>query len=204
LQWFVKRFDKDVVPDDCQPFASAADVGDDPKDNNALSKMCQSLRDTMHIPHHNTEGTTLYLIMRTQEDLYLQYHVGKGGNFCLCIGCANCSSRTEYYQPQNEVDHMGWNPDSCHGRQLKQLPVVQQAYRAFLSIILNDPTLAIKHHCRHLQEDEHPPAQPQRQLTWDAQPQDAPTTGPAVAATASWDVGNTFNTINGGGGGGGL
>jgi hypothetical protein len=196
FQWFVKPFDKDVdkAPDDAAPFNSAADVGD-PNDLNPLYQMCQSVWDTLHI------SQSLYDTMRTREDLYLQYHQGKGGGFSLCIGCANCSSRTAHYYPQNEVGHMGWNPEDAKGKQLKQLPVVQQAFRAFLSIILDDPSLATKHHCRHLHED---PPLPQPQLTWE-EPQVAPTAGPpGPVAGEDWNVGRTFdNPGNGGGGGGG-
>ena len=156
-EWFTMRFDKDS-PESQSYFASACDVngpgaGPDAYGNNKLSNMCNSARDTFFIPYHNTHGTKLYLTMLRAPDLFLQWHNASSGGFYLCVGCANCSSVTKHYQPQNQVDELCLNPQSLLGKDLKKNLAVQQAFRSFLAAILEDPDLVAGERCRHLHSD---------------------------------------------------
>ena len=154
-EWFINYFDKDS-PESLGYFVSRRDVQADHW-NNTLQKQCTSARDTFDIPHHNTYGTTLYMKMMDRPDLFLQWHNAPSGGFYLCIGCANCSSVTGHYQPQNHVDELGLNPEPKKvNKAMKELPAVRSAFRAFLAAVLDAPDLAPGERCRHLHKDTAP------------------------------------------------
>jgi hypothetical protein len=123
---------------------------------NKLSKMCCSARDTFKVPYHNTHGTTLYGMMLDRPDLHIQWHNASSGGYYLCIGCANCSSVTGHYQPQNHMDDLGLNPLNLSTRALKESPEVQRAFRLFIAEVLGEPSLGEPSLCRHLHCDQRP------------------------------------------------
>jgi hypothetical protein len=77
-EWFVAPFNKDSVESQ-DYFASAADIATATWNYNKLQQMCSSACDVFHIPHHNSQGTTLYVLLQGRPDLYLQWHNPKGG-----------------------------------------------------------------------------------------------------------------------------
>ena len=142
-EWFVEFFNKHDAEADIQTeFANAEEhVAHGTWEGNTLFAMCCSARDTFSIPWHPTNGTTLYGMMLNRPDLSIQWHNVSSGGYSLCIGCANCSSKTGRYQPQNEMDRLGWNPEHLTPKQLKQAPGVRRAFRAFLAEVLGEPHL---------------------------------------------------------------
>ena len=147
-EWFTCPFDKDSV-ETREYFANVRDVTRDEQGQlnhwqNQLQKHCTSAKDSFQLPWHRTMGSTLYAMMLERRDLFVSWHNPNSGAFYLRIGCANCSSATGFYQPQNEVDELGFNPLVATVKELKANPAVQRAFRLFLATILERPDLALR------------------------------------------------------------
>ena len=99
-----------------------------------LSSMCHSASTIMDLPWRG-RNPLLFKIMMSRPSLYLQWHSTKSSAFYLCIGCSNCHARTCDYQPQDEV------ASDARGGQLRQVPEIKKAFRAFLVAVLKVPEL---------------------------------------------------------------
>ena len=154
--WFCMGFNPAWLEDPEQDqgyFASASDWPVDPGStqywNNRLFNMCNSLKNTCDLSDSNLQK--LCSLMRQRRDLALAWHNPKSGGFYLQVACKNCGSRTGQYQPHQDVDELGLNPQSVSGAHYKQLLCVKAAFRSFLANVFNVPILALGSQCRHLQ-----------------------------------------------------
>jgi hypothetical protein len=152
-QWFTRYFDPNTSESRAY-FVGRRDVGDDIWVNR-LQRACASVQTCFELPYH---GTSLFTMMMDRPDLLFQWHNTNSGGFYFCIGCANCSSVTGHYQPHNQVDPLGLNPDPefYKLKAMKELACVRAAFRAFLAKVLDAPILAVGEKCRHLHQDTPP------------------------------------------------
>ena len=133
LEWFCLESDWEIQAYDC--FKSADNI---PLDiwtgRDALNQVCQGATDSWDLPYLGQE-TLLYAHLRAHPSLFIDYHMpSSSGAYYVRCGCSNCHLMTCQYQPQyeNHKHHL-----NLAAKDLKQHPFIRNAFRAFLSKVLD-------------------------------------------------------------------